>query len=227
MSFFDLPAEVRQRVYSYVFGHGVAEPLMHRGLLKTVVGVTPDERSAQLLSVSKAVASEASAIFSEQTIVVLGRQFPATQYLAINITYRRAPKPESIRHLKIDINPNDIEDIDIDDIEYLDLPNIKNISLSCFALCWASRYPAGIEADTVYSYDDIVKWLRKLAMVFLAHTSLSLMEEKSVIGKKVVIELSSIKGGLMDTRVSYRRQPTSVSRLTRTQVPMKVIRLPA
>ena len=210
MSFFDLPAEVRQRVYSYVFGHGDAEafhdgvPYQSNNQHDTVVGFKPDQRSAQLFSVSRLVAREAGAVFSRQTNIVLTREFASAVnvYLSNEVDHILGPKPDDIRHLKIEIHPKDAGYIDVRDIRYMKLPNIEDISLRSFALCWADRYPSALEADTDSSYDKTVRWLRELGMLFLANTRLSLMEEKSIIGKQVVIELSSDNAEVPDARVS-------------------------
>ena len=160
MSFFHLPAEVRQRVYSYTFEYGVAAAVSHDNEENVVVVFRPNERSAQLLRVSKVVHREASTIFMDQTDVTIPRD-ARTHYLSNANTVIIGPKSVSVRHLKIDFHPNNVADIDLHGLVYVDIPNIKDITLICFALCWSSNYPTGVEPDTLVSYNEAVLLLRE------------------------------------------------------------------
>lgn len=227
MSFTDLPAEVRLRVYSYVFGPGLAEALSsgHWGS-GTATGYRPNQRSAQLLAVCKSIGVEAWPIFLDQTTVTITRVPNVFSYLAGTDIYMHRPKLEDVRHLKIDFDPNDYGDVEYEAITSMHLPKIQDIVLNCCALRWASAFPARVEADTHYSYDNTVVCIRELAMAFLVSTRLSLLEEKSITGRQVVIELSIGRTELLDTRVSLLCRPIPVSMLTLTQVPLKVMKVP-
>ena len=206
MSLLDLPAEVRTRVYSYVFGYGLAEAISCSNDHGTVMGYYPDERSAQLLRVSKAISTETAAVFLNQTIVYMARNVAIFEYLTDCCIHVLGPTLEGIRHLKIDFHSNDLQDIEVQHIYNIDLPNIKDIRMTCFALHWADTYPAEFLVDTRYSYENSVVWLRGLAMMFLATTNLCTLEEKSIIWKKVVIELCASKAEPSDAKVSHHSQ---------------------
>ena len=204
MSFFDLPVEVRQRVYSYTFGHGVAAAVSRGNQDDVVVAFRPNERSAQLLCMSRVIHNEASAIFLDQTNISLARDFSHIDYLSNENADILGPKSDSIRHLKIDFHPNELGDIDLhrSRLAYYDLSNVKDITLSCFDPHWSPKFPAGFDDDDFYSYDETVLLLRTLAVALLVNTSLNVMEEKTIPGKEVVIELSTDKAKLQDRNVS-------------------------
>ena len=210
MSFLTMPLEVRLKVYSFTFGHG--EQVIEANDQDTVWGTQPEERSAPLLFTSKAVRKEAIPIFYNQTIVQVARKLVALECLDRGCSVSCALTRE-VRHLAINFNPmwfeKDGSCEDLVDFASTCLPNIEDITLSCFAFRWSPSW-YDIEEDR-WTYEKLLPHMRTLAVAMLAMQNLTELREQSIPGKKMVINIWRPKGQAVDDGVrNIRYLPRSI-----------------
>ena len=204
MSFLNLPLEVRLKVYSYVFGHGIQ--VIESNDKGTLWGSQPQERSAQLLCVSRAVCNEATSIFFDQTIVQVARKIGALGCIN-DESLASFTLTSEIRHLVIEFDPTWFERDNVDEnlmnfIRGICVPEIEDTTLSCFAMSWLSRRQGlGSRDDTGLTFEVVLCSMRILAASLFAIDGYTRLEEHNIPERKIVMKLFKIKGQAVDDGV--------------------------
>lgn len=208
MSFLTLPLEIRLKVYSYVFGHG--NQVIEANDAGTLWGSQPEERSAQLLYVSKAIRKEATPIFYDQTVIKISRNLGALESLNRESKESRA-LTRDVRHLTVDIDPIWWEQVDsssaIASLAAKNLANVQDITLSCFAFDWNTSWRvADMGYENRYTYDDLLPGMRTLAATMLATHNLTELREESIPKRKLVMRIFRVKSEGIDDKVTKFHQ---------------------
>lgn len=201
-SLLDLPSEVRVRLYSMLFGYG--PQVIESSMSGMVWGARPEQRSAQLLAVSRVVFHEAITIFYDQTTTSVGRhdefvEWYSTTTEGSNTTLRY------VRRLVLDLHPDWLEPHrkdEIFDMCQINVPNIQDITLISYAFCWSINHPAARLRDADLTFDETTDGMRLIGATMLVQHNLTHLVEESIRGKKVVIRIWRAAGEALDRSVS-------------------------
>lgn len=199
-SFLELPAEVRQRIYRYLYvplevSISSQEIEMRRSSIKAhVLFIYPHPRCGQFLRTNRTILTEASSVFYATTTFILDVFRPWWMLNGTN-TYDRIPSLAKLCHIKLRLEPKHLTDIPaLVHIEGGKLKSIKSFSIMLSAVEWyqSVHVAHGGMFRSKLTYDDAYRKLRTIAMELLLSTGLDKLEDKSAPGYKVWFKLSTI-----------------------------------
>ena len=199
-SFLDLPAEIRQRVYRYLY-----VPLEVRitsqevefksSSTKTSLPfIYPHPCSGQFLRTNRTIFTEANSVLYAITSFILDVPRPFRMLNGV-MSYENMPSFAKLCHIKLQLEPKHLTDQPaLVVIEGEKLKSIKSFSIMLSAVEWCrSAYvaPAGLYRSKI-TYDNAYKRLRSLAVELLLNSGLDQLEDRSLPGYKVSFKLSTV-----------------------------------